>query len=113
MKLLLPLHEIPPVLRESIRCCLAAHGMTLSEPLVVELGNNLAQALISIDEAEDMLETLAAHEAKLDALALIVRDCGRAVQLAADPDRRDDPVVHAFVAELTARVEAALPRTKA
>lgn len=50
MKLTLELKAIPPCLRESLRCVLKPHGIELPEHVLVEAGNNLAQALFSIDE---------------------------------------------------------------
>lgn len=57
-RLLLPLAEMPACITDSVRVCLAAHGLTLSEEVLVELGRNAAQALISIDETpiEDDVE---------------------------------------------------------
>jgi hypothetical protein len=51
-RLVLPLAEIPACISESVKTCLAAHGLSLSEPVLVELGNNAAQALFSIDQAD-------------------------------------------------------------
>lgn len=49
-KLILPLAEVPACVRESIDVCLKAHGLSLSPELLLELGNNVAQGLYSIDE---------------------------------------------------------------
>jgi hypothetical protein len=61
-KVLLPLGEMPDVIRESARTVLAAHGYQLcdargnfinlgeTEAVLRELGNNASQALCSIDE---------------------------------------------------------------
>lgn len=51
-KLVLPLAEIPACISDAVKSCLAAHGLSLSEPVLVELGNNAAQALFSIDQSE-------------------------------------------------------------
>ena len=52
-KVVMKLAEMPACIRDSIRTCLAAHGMTLSPELLVELGNNVAQGLTSLDEGLD------------------------------------------------------------
>lgn len=51
-RLLLPLVEIPPCVRESLRVCLKAHDIELPEEVLVECGNNVAQGLFSIDVAD-------------------------------------------------------------
>lgn len=49
-KLVLQLAEVPACVSESIDVCLKAHGLSLSRELLVELGNNVAQGLYSIDQ---------------------------------------------------------------
>lgn len=112
-KVLLVLAEMPACIRDSMRACLAAHGLKLDEPLLIEISNNVAQGLVSLDDGDDVLERLAALQAKLDALAALIPEIGRAIEVAWDPSRRGDPATLAWVESLAARLEAAMPRTKA
>lgn len=75
-RMVLPVSEIPGVIRESTRCVLVAHGFAIVdkrgalitderlEQLLRELGNNVAQGLYSIDETpnDDADEALDAKE---------------------------------------------------
>src|SRR5690242_14706497 len=47
----LPLAKVPAVISESAATTLRAHGLMLSPELLRELGNNTAQALLSLDLA--------------------------------------------------------------
>lgn len=66
-KLLLPMNELPGVIRESLRRVLMERKLSLPEEVLRESGNNIAAALFSIDEG-GRLELL--HEW---ALSLLVR----------------------------------------
>lgn len=52
-RITLPLRAAPACLSESIAVTLRAHGLSLSAEILRELGNNLAQALVSLDENPD------------------------------------------------------------
>lgn len=46
----LPMHSIPAVISQSVRDVLAVHGIILPCAVLAELGNNVTQALFSIDQ---------------------------------------------------------------
>ncbi len=48
-----PLAEVPAVIAESIRTCLKARGIELTDDIICEASRNSAQALVSIDRNED------------------------------------------------------------
>lgn len=69
-KLLLPIGEVPGVIRESLRSTLKAYGCELPEDVLHHAGNCAAQALYSIDE--NRRREAAEDNARIDAPDKIV-----------------------------------------
>jgi hypothetical protein len=51
IKALIDIKQSPPVISETVRLVLRVHGITLSEAVLREIGNNTAQALMVLDES--------------------------------------------------------------
>lgn len=49
-RITIPLKQSPAVIVESARAVLAFHGIAITEDQLRELGNNIAQGLVSLDE---------------------------------------------------------------
>lgn len=56
IKMTLPMASMPSVIRESIATALLAHGLTLSDDMLDELGRNVTQALWSLDPTDGEVE---------------------------------------------------------
>jgi len=51
-RITIALRAAPACIAESITTTLAAHGLSLSDALLSELGRNTAQALVDLDESD-------------------------------------------------------------